>query len=416
MTIEERRRPRRVASDEAHSWARHLKLHHAGAKHVLSALSLYVNGEGCCYVGIDQLAEDTDMSANTVRRRLLWLDQDHVGAITRIPQYIDEYGKRNGVRGKRTTDLIRLNLHADPGEIERRALGDKDGGERDDEISPTNLGGLNPTDGEISPSNLQGLEPSVSPPVALQQPSSSPAVALPIVGGPNHLNHEPEPEESPNPKPLPPVGERAVGKSDDEVWQRFGRFKTNWQEPIFDLTAARREFERLPMADQEQAIAGAGTYIRECQRAKRKPKDAHRFLRDRLFTEFANLSAERVGAAVANYYPPDSAEAMAIKALHAIGRKTPREMNNGDLIFTRLMTPQIAALQWAPPRGDWIWIEDEQQIGAWRGFVTGLVHNCPQLTEQRNGKSGLLAPWPWPPKKDGSLYAGPENGENNNAA
>jgi pyocin large subunit-like protein len=100
-------RPRRIAADEAHSWARHLKLGNPYAKLVLSMLTIYVNGDGSCFVGIEQLAEDTELSADTVRKRLAWLER--VGAIARFPQWIDASGRRNGDgRGKSTSDEIRL--------------------------------------------------------------------------------------------------------------------------------------------------------------------------------------------------------------------------------------------------------------------------------------------------------------------
>jgi hypothetical protein len=39
--------------------------------------------------------------------------------IVRMPQWIDEYGRRNGEgRGKRTSDLIRLMIDVDPEVIE----------------------------------------------------------------------------------------------------------------------------------------------------------------------------------------------------------------------------------------------------------------------------------------------------------
>ena len=79
-------------------------------------------------------------------------------------------------------------------------------------------------------------------------------------------------------------------------------------------------------------------------------------------------------------------------------------MNNGDFVFCAPMTPQILAMQWAPPRKDWLWLEGEQEIAAWRGFVTTQVTNCAVLTEERGGKRGLLAPWRWPPNKDGAFH------------
>jgi len=117
-----KRRPRRIAADEAHSWARNLRLGNIHAKLVLSMLSLYVDGNGVCWVSAQALAEDCELSDDTVRRRLAWLDE--IGAIAREPQWIDEDGRRNGERrGKRTTDLIQLLYDADVDDIEARAAG-----------------------------------------------------------------------------------------------------------------------------------------------------------------------------------------------------------------------------------------------------------------------------------------------------
>src|SRR5262245_24217664 len=119
-----KRRAIRHASDSAHAWARNLRLGDVHAKLLLSMLTLYVNGEGEAFVGIDQLAEDCEFSPDTIRRRLRWLEE--IGAITRVPQWIGPNGRRNGDGiGKRSSDLIRLMLDADPDEIEARASGDE---------------------------------------------------------------------------------------------------------------------------------------------------------------------------------------------------------------------------------------------------------------------------------------------------
>src|SRR5262245_8109676 len=115
-------RKRRIAADEAHAWARNLKLHNPLAKLVLCMVKGYVNGDGVCYVGIEALSEDSELAPETVRKRLAWLEQ--AGAIARFPQWIDACGRRNGDgNGRRTSDEIRLLLTADPDDIEARARG-----------------------------------------------------------------------------------------------------------------------------------------------------------------------------------------------------------------------------------------------------------------------------------------------------
>lgn len=101
-------RPRRIAADEAHAWARNLRLGDPLAKFVLCMLALYVNAEGKCFVGVRQLAEDCEIDRKTVIRRLAYLEQ-HAKVITRQTQWLDSNGIRNGDgRGKPTTDLISL--------------------------------------------------------------------------------------------------------------------------------------------------------------------------------------------------------------------------------------------------------------------------------------------------------------------
>jgi hypothetical protein len=156
----------RIAADIAHGWARNFKLGDAHAKSVLMATSLYVNDEGSCFVGISTLADDTELSQNTVRRKLEWLEE--IRAVKRIPQWLDARGRRTSdprQRGKCTSDEIRLCLDVDPAEIEARARGefvDSTG-----LANPPTVAGLT---GGSSPPSVAGLNP-VSPPLALQQPS-----------------------------------------------------------------------------------------------------------------------------------------------------------------------------------------------------------------------------------------------------
>jgi hypothetical protein len=127
-------RARRIASDEAHAWARNLRLGNPQAKLVLSMITLYVDGEGCCFVSIPALAEDCEMSPDTIRRRLAWLEG--LGVIARTPQWLDAQGHRNSTGpGRRTSDLIRLLM---PG------------------ISPRNGPGLNPVSPRFALALRQG--------------------------------------------------------------------------------------------------------------------------------------------------------------------------------------------------------------------------------------------------------------------
>jgi hypothetical protein len=161
-------RKMRIAADIAHGWARNFKLGDALAKSVLTATTLYVNDQGSCYVGIATLADDTELSQNTVRRKLAWLED--IRAIERVPQWLDEHGRRTSDRlrgGKCTSDEIRLCLDVDPAEIEARAHSRFEA--LADMASPPTKVWLAD---QSNPSSVGGLNP-VSPPLALQQPSQS---------------------------------------------------------------------------------------------------------------------------------------------------------------------------------------------------------------------------------------------------
>jgi hypothetical protein len=98
---------RRLASDEAHSWARNLHLGNPLAKLLLCMLAGYVNSDGECWVGVNSLAQDCDCDRKTIMRRLEWLEDR--GHITRQEQWISEDGDRNSRGdGRHTTSLIKL--------------------------------------------------------------------------------------------------------------------------------------------------------------------------------------------------------------------------------------------------------------------------------------------------------------------
>lgn len=149
------KRLRRIGSDEAHAWARNLRLGNPYAKLVLCMLTLYVDAEGSCFVGAATLAEDCELSVNTVRGRLAWLE--NVGVIRRSPQWIDDKGNRNGEgRGRRTSDSVQLLIDCDAGKVS-------------ESVSLPHGGGSAP----------------VSPPLALLLPTN-------CVVGLDSFNHEPE--------------------------------------------------------------------------------------------------------------------------------------------------------------------------------------------------------------------------------
>jgi hypothetical protein len=197
---------------------------------VLKSLTLYVDGDGFCFVGIEQLGFDCELSPDTMRRRLVWLEE--IGAIARRSQWIDASCVRNGEgRGKRTSDPIRLLVDADQDAIEARARGEigKDSDVETTAFSPSSQPGLNAEAETISP--------------------------LPALCQPSHcgegLISEPEPESP----PLPPPG----GGCRTDRGKRTGGFPAGlvllaWSRD----QAARSRARRIPEAVERQAAALQG--------------------------------------------------------------------------------------------------------------------------------------------------------------
>lgn len=270
-------RPRRIAADEAHAWARNLRLNNPFAKLVLSMLTLYVDCDGKCFVGIEALAEDTELSSDTVRKRLAWLEM--VGAIARFPQWVDGSGRRNSEeRGKRTTDEIRLLMASDADMIERRAQGD------DCESPTTPKSPQSGPDAGVTPRSQQGQQTenendqgSVSPGLALGQPSDSGE-------GLDSSNLEPEPESPPT-----PFGGVRVERSElDEQLDAWIEVLTEtYPIPITDMPRTRALGAAMSERERGEVITGARGYRTFIDGERRRTggkgrsvKDAHRWIRD----------------------------------------------------------------------------------------------------------------------------------------
>lgn len=247
-TADKKPRPQRVASDVAHAWARNLRLHNSLAKLVLSMTTLYVQGDGICYVGVPALSEDTELSHETVRRRLAWLEQ--VGALVRMPQWVDENGRRNSDgRGRRTTDEIRLMLDADPDEIEDRAIGDHDAsdGDENDDADPLPQTGSADASHAIDPQAPDRVTGEKN----LAWDSISPLATPSLRTGPE--SSEPEPEPIP---PNPPAG--GSGPSDqirEAVWEHaesWSKVESLWGEPIIHQSICRQIWSAFAADEQKR--------------------------------------------------------------------------------------------------------------------------------------------------------------------
>lgn len=424
--IDRKRRPRRVAADEAHSWARHLKLRNTSAKLVLCMLTLYVDGEGLCFVSIPALAEDCELSAQTVRDRLAWLEE--LGVIARTPQWIDDCGHRNGNgKGRRTSDLIRLMIELDVGGIEARAEESKRSGTAQAEPDPQNV--------TLSPAT--GSDEAAEPlPSAL--PSGLPS-ALPSDSA-EGLISEPEFKPEPESPPSPPLGD--VRADQDEIQESevvSKLFLEFWRgypgHEVMSRARALEVFEAMTPQQQEHARNAAPFLAATLKKLERKPRDAHRWLAERGWLEypqaaksapakserrmikFAELASVQLALRIAGQRP--------VAIINVTSEETGRSTDGG--FWGPPIGPDLLAL--APfaegETGAWhVAEEGSAEFAAWRDRLKDWL-GCPSIEGEkiwlepyrpevhglpgsdpnfkiRKSTRGLRVPRPFPPRKDGT--------------
>lgn len=413
---EDKKRKRRIASDEAHAWARNLRLKNPYAKMVLQDLTGFVDGEGFCFVSIPTISEDVELAVETVRKRLAWLEQ--IGAIARFPQWIDENGRRNGEgRGKRTTDKIRLMTDADDEAIEAAARGEVVFEDADDEqvSSPPRDGGLNA--GSDAPA--ESAAPTPAPQVGLQQPPS-------CVGGlnPLNLNLEPEPEDSPPSVPHHGGGggedlNGGQDREDDPLtgWIKFKQAYEADGDVIVKTSLPMTLFQAVPIAQRPMLIKAARGLIYERKQSKTsRPKPSPQtFIRETESWESWAAKAPPKEGEDFHSVAIDSRDGIAFRMLcKAAGSSEPREYSGFYVIRPRALNAAELAFAEAPHHYDWQLACDAPQVAAWLAFFEKSV----QLTARREivcdhkigteSKRGIKAPWPWPPSKDGRTIPWPQ--------
>ena len=201
---------------------------------------------------------------------------------------------------------------------------------------------------------------------------------------------------------------------DARARDRKARFLTNFEARWPTAAADDRQrtayaAEALSEDEQEAALAGIAAFLENLKRLKRQTVPAGwNYLEQKRWTL---LEQQKVaGTTTSQSHPRDSAEAKAIKALHDLVGRTEAfwkiwRAPDGSVTFSSPVTPQLAALAQVPPEAEWVKLT-KQQAGAWEGFLRTLFDE--RLTRRRM-REDALAPWPWPPGKEGQIYtnAGP---------
>jgi len=182
-------------------------------------------------------------------------------------------------------------------------------------------------------------------------------------------------------------------------------FEAKWPTAaVDDRNRVAYAAEALSESEQDAALAGIEPFLENLERLGRKTTPAGwRYLEQKSWTL---LEGPAIEAAVGGCFPEDSAEARAIATAYAVAGKTSflqqvmKSRHGAGIYYRGSMTPQFLALANPPPKADWPKLT-RQQAAAWNEFLKKVVtvEVWTRLIE------GSIAPWLWPPKKDGTLSA-----------
>lgn len=225
------------------NWAWGRQCGSPSAKLILMCLADFANQDGECFPSNALLAEKTEQSPNTVRRRLQELEDQ--GLIERQPQHRPN--------GSQTVDIIRLNM----GQEAR-----PEHGPRQEAPPPKLEGGPLP--------NWEGA------------PATSERPPLPTVGGP-----EPPYEPSSEPTPLTPHGGMGVGSADQGTM--FDAFRAGWGVEASGASwpKAHAAWSRLGQDDRASALMGLPRYLDDCRSKTRKVCHPVTYLNERRWEGFS---------------------------------------------------------------------------------------------------------------------------------
>lgn len=408
-------------SFQATEWARGLPLHSLSAKFTLMMIGSYAGTDGTCFPSLSQLAEDTLQSVATVRRRERELEQ--LGLLVRFARWRSPDGKvvltqlgdaNRPLDCRQTSDELRLNLTMTADQVAAKiielGLDRKRKPDEDDTVDKSPDGGVSDCN---PPRGSTAVQPSPC------QSSDTPGVAE--LCHPLNRNLKSSPETPPC---IPPSGGVVEGQEQRRVGeQRLSVAEPMWPDPITDANRAivvLGVLSETEWADCRTGIKGYTAFIQKNRDAghDRIVKDFHNWVRNRQWVGFITSGTAAQKAKQRTSVAIDSAEGLAWRALHQIARINPIESHATYLLVPGSPSPQLMALANAPSKESWSFIDESQinQIAAWRQFIVSEIGDRvrPELVSDRNWQGsrriwrrGFLAPWRWPPKKDGSISVGP---------
>lgn len=425
----------RIGSDDARRWVRMLRLGNPYAKSILSALANYVDETGCAFPGISTLSQDTDIAEDTIVSRLKWCES--IGAIVMFKNWVDENGNRNREgRGRVTSTEVRLLLDVAPETIEAEAAAQskprrlRGAALRAHEARQSDDGDDVNGDGD-SPRHGREQTEEISPRHGRELNSAGPGLAPDLPPPRADRREESRKEDSP---PTPPGGgvvrEISLEESVSETVPPWSDFEAAWREPILRQSRAQMVWASLSEDERKSAIRAVAGYRLWRASQARPPAltSAQTFLKERdawpRFVEMAPAADGAVTQRKIAVVPRASREGLAVAALYALAGTPPPINSDGDFAIDFEITQQILALADSPHKRDWPVFDNRQQLGAWNNLVRVIgrtVHAGDHVVNQRfrtgadgqqefignDLKWGFKTPWPWPPRKDGTITTGP---------
>lgn len=212
-----------------------------------------------------------------------------------------------------------------------------------------------------------------------------------------------------DPLERPPIQRERDARARD-VEDFLKQFRAKWPTAAADdqqrLTYAAHELEP---DDRKVALDKIDAFLALLKRLGRKGVPAGwRYLEEKRWTMLEQQPEMPKSQFVS--VDPRSDEGRAVMTACAIARAVkPFTMGDGKFSYRGEVTPQLLALSRAPHSANWLKITDRQQLGAWSAFVDRYVTTSrPPLLRPGDDGPWIVAPWPWPPRVDGTLTDQPQ--------
>lgn len=398
-------------SIKAMTWAFGLPLE-PRAKIALLAIGDNADDEGIAWPSRDTVASKSSQSRATVQRRLKTLEA--LGVLACFARYRED--------GTQTTDEIRLNLAMTADQVLQK-MHDA-GSENDAEAGADSAD----EDGARGDRGAEGGGCQADTP---PMQSCNPTVAVVTGGGLHSGNPQDEPSLEPSKTPpYPPPGGR-VDKIEQGEPDHFDLFFTGclgWR--TMDRGRALQAFRFLTPDEQGRARAASPLHAAECEKHRRKSKDAHRLIAERFWDRYPDarppeqppdpvwidegpdIDALRVLGAITDLGPPklihDEVKGIGLLRRAAVpdDLRALASFAGTDLFDWEVVVPETRDYNaWRHRLHEWTGVWLEPRVVMRRGTKALVVRpGEPPLTVQ-NRISGIPVPCRWPPKKDGTFYS-----------